>query len=101
MRLASYNVENLFSRARALNLDSWAEGRKILEMYAELNKLFEDAAYTDEMKARMLAILKALGIDKKNDSKYVVLRESRGQFVSYTMPSALRMASIRAFISSV
>ena len=85
MRLASYNVENLFSRARALNLDSWAEGRKILEMYAELNKLFEEAAYTDEMKARMLAILKALGIDKKNDSKYVVLRESRGQFVSYTM----------------
>ena len=25
----------------------------------------------------MLALLKALGIDKKNDSKYVVLREGR------------------------
>ena len=85
MRLASYNVENLFSRARALNLDTWADGKKILEMYAELNNLFEEAVYTDEMKSRMLAILKALGIDKKNDSKYVVLRESRGQFVSYTM----------------
>ncbi len=69
MRLASYNVENLFSRARALNLDSWSEGRTILEMYAELNNLFEEAVYTDAMKARMLVILKALKIDKKNDSK--------------------------------
>jgi endonuclease/exonuclease/phosphatase family metal-dependent hydrolase len=85
MRIASYNVENLFTRARALNLDSWAEGKHILEMYAELNNLFEEGAYTDTIKARMLVLLKALGIDKKNDSKYVILREGRGQFVSYTM----------------
>ncbi len=85
MRIASYNVENLFTRARALNLDSWAEGKPILEMYAELNNLFEEATYTDVIKSRMLAILKALGIDKKNDSKYVILREGRGQFVTYSM----------------
>lgn len=85
MRIASYNVENLFSRAKALNLDSWADGRKILEMYAELNQLFEEAEYSSATKTRMLAILAALGIDKKNDSKFVVLRESRGQFVSYSM----------------
>jgi endonuclease/exonuclease/phosphatase family metal-dependent hydrolase len=85
MRIATYNVENLFSRAKALNLDTWVEGKKILEMYAELNELFEHAIYSDEIKTRMLAILKALGIDKKNDSKYVILREGRGQFVSYTM----------------
>jgi len=85
MRLASYNVENLFTRARALNLDSWTEGRHILEMYAELNNLFEEPVYTVAIKARMLVILKALGIDKKNDSKYVILREGRGQFVTYTM----------------
>ena len=47
MRIASYNVENLFTRARALNLDSWAEGKHILEMYAELNNLFEEDVYTD------------------------------------------------------
>ena len=27
MRLASFNLENLFLRARALNVDTWAEGR--------------------------------------------------------------------------
>jgi hypothetical protein len=40
MRIASYSVENL-SRAPARQLDTWADGRKILEMYAELN-LFEE-----------------------------------------------------------
>ena len=30
MRIATYNVENLFTRAKALNLDTWAEGKSIL-----------------------------------------------------------------------
>lgn len=85
MRIASYNVENLFTRARALNLDSWSEGKHILEGYAALNDLFEEDVYTDDMKARMLVLLKQLGIDKKSESKYVTLRESRGKLISYSM----------------
>lgn len=27
MRLASYNVENLFDRAKAMNLDTWGGGQ--------------------------------------------------------------------------
>ena len=46
MRIATYNVENLFLRARALNLDTWAEGRPILEKFAELNSLIEEPSYT-------------------------------------------------------
>ena len=75
MRLASYNVENLFSRARALNLDTWAEGRPVLELYSEMNTLLEQAVYSDETKVRLLAIMTRLGIDKKNDSRFVILRE--------------------------
>lgn len=91
MRIASYNVENLFRRARALNLDTWADGKQILEMYAELNKLFEEDVYSDAVKTRMLTLLKALGIDKKNDSKYVILREGRGQLVTYSMIGGTRI----------
>ena len=36
MRLATFNVENLFVRARALDLEGWTEGRKILGHYAVL-----------------------------------------------------------------
>lgn len=54
MRLATYNVENLFARARALNLDDNSLAKPILEHFAELNNLFEEAAYTDEIKMRIL-----------------------------------------------
>ena len=42
MRLATYNVENLFLRARALNLDDPNVAKPILDKFAELNKLFEE-----------------------------------------------------------
>ena len=37
MKLASYNVENLFERAIAMNQDTWDDGRKALALHAEMN----------------------------------------------------------------
>ena len=34
MKLASYNVENLFQRAKAMNGATWAEGAEILKLHA-------------------------------------------------------------------
>ena len=93
MRLASYNVENLFSRARALNLDTWAEGRPVLELYSEMNTLLEQAVYSDETKVRLLAIMTRLGIDKKNDSRFVILRENRGQLALYSKLRGTRIVA--------
>jgi endonuclease/exonuclease/phosphatase family metal-dependent hydrolase len=81
MRIATYNVENLFTRAKALNLDSWTEGRPILENYAELNKLFEEPVYSPDIKARILALLKGFGLEKVNEGKFVFLRVNRGDLV--------------------
>ena len=84
MRLATYNVENLFARARALNLDDSSLARPILEHFSELNALFEESVYTNEMKARMMTLIRELRIDKKNDSHYVILRENRGHLIAHT-----------------
>ncbi|MEQ1647238.1 MAG: endonuclease/exonuclease/phosphatase family protein [Hyphomicrobiaceae bacterium] len=82
MRLASYNVENLFTRAKALNLDTWAQSRSVLEHYAEINAIFENETYADADKTRILQLLKLLGIDKKDDGgQYVQLRQNRGQLL--------------------
>jgi hypothetical protein len=35
MRIASFNVEIMFLRAKALNSDTWDEGRPALERYAK------------------------------------------------------------------
>jgi len=84
MRLASYNVENLFRRAKALNMDTWAEGKPIIDKYTELNELFEEAAYTDAMKARMLELLTGLGLTKVAESPFVILRVNRGELIKHS-----------------
>lgn len=82
MRIASYNVENLFTRARALNLDTWEEGRPILERYAAFNALIEEPVYSDDIKAQLLRLVSELGLDKSDEAKFVILRQNRGRLVA-------------------
>lgn len=37
VRFASFNMENLFARPKTLNQMTWAEGRPILDAFAEFN----------------------------------------------------------------
>ena len=43
MRIASYNVENLFNRAKALDQRTWAAGRPILEAFFHARYMLEMA----------------------------------------------------------
>lgn len=78
MKIASFNVENLFDRAKALNEDS-AKSTKVLKQEAELNALFELDVYTNSDKKRMLELMKDLGILKTDEGPYVYLRKIRGK----------------------
>jgi endonuclease/exonuclease/phosphatase family metal-dependent hydrolase len=81
MILGSFNVENLFDRAKALNRDTWAQGEPVLAAHAEVNTLLEHDPYTAEDKARILELLGRLGILRGDDGPFVVLRKIRGQLV--------------------
>ena len=61
MRIASFNVENLFKRAKALNTATWAEGRPILEKHARINELINQPLYTEAEKAEIKAFCLSLG----------------------------------------
>ena len=41
MKIAAFNVENLFDRAKAFNSDDPTAHQQVLDDHAELNKLFE------------------------------------------------------------
>ncbi|WEK33888.1 MAG: endonuclease/exonuclease/phosphatase family protein [Candidatus Pseudobacter hemicellulosilyticus] len=80
MKIAAYNVENLFDRAKAFNEET-AEAQRVIKLEAELNVLFEKPNYTDANKKRMLEIMKDLGILNKDEGEYVILRKIRGSLI--------------------
>lgn len=81
MRLATYNVENLFDRPKAMNLGTWDEGKVILEDFAALNQLLGELNYTAVRKKRMAELMIRLGLEKQDDSKFVILRRNRGHLL--------------------
>jgi hypothetical protein len=81
MRLASYNVENLFDRAKAMNLDSWDEGRPILTQFAKLNALLGEIFYSAAAKRQMAKLMIDLGLEKSDRGPLVILRRNRGALV--------------------
>lgn len=81
MRLAVYNVENLFDRPRAMNLATWAEGKPILQRFAALSELLGEVNYTAARKAKMAQLMIELGLEKRDDSRFVILRRNKGQLL--------------------
>src|SRR5215211_9158557 len=81
MRIATFNVENLFSRARVMNQDTWTEGKTILTEYTRLNKLLQKETYSTADKKKILASIVALGLKKSDESKFVILRQNRGHLL--------------------
>ena len=81
MLIATFNVENMFDRAKAMNGATWAEGKPALEAHKTLNALFENALYSSADKTRMLALLKANGLLKSDDGPMMRLRKIRGELL--------------------
>ncbi len=78
MIIGSFNVENLFDRAKALNQATWKQGAPILAAHAELTELLQRDPYLEDDKARILELLDTLGILHKDASDFVWLRKIRG-----------------------
>lgn len=92
MRIASFNVENLFARARALNKNDWVDepgpnpnhwsaGKKALEYYSKLNAILRKQTYSAADKAAIVDLMTKLGLAKDDDTELVILRRNRGKLV--------------------
>lgn len=81
MRIASFNVENLFDRARVLNARRWPQGRAMLAAYARLNALLQSDPYSEDDKRTIIALLDELDLMHRDESRYVRLRRIRGAFL--------------------
>ena len=67
MRVASYNVENLFARPNAFDSSDPDAGEPILAAYHEFNKLIAASVYEDTDRKRMRDLLLDLDVYTRND----------------------------------
>jgi endonuclease/exonuclease/phosphatase family metal-dependent hydrolase len=74
-RIASFNVENLFSRAKVLNLPDHKEADRILKEIGKLKKLLGKATYSAADKEAIKVLLTEL-------KPYVSIREDRGKLLN-------------------
>ncbi len=81
MRIASFNVENMFRRAVALNFATWKDGKVILEQYALVNSLLQEPVYTAAIRKSIVDALEKLGLKKSDESQFVILRENHGHLL--------------------
>ncbi|MCP5057088.1 MAG: hypothetical protein GY937_10235 [bacterium] len=57
MKIAAFNVENLFDRAKVFNESAEGEASRVIDAVAELNGLFELSAYGAAHKQRMIELV--------------------------------------------
>ncbi len=72
LRVASFNVENLFSRAKVLNLDDHTVGDDVLKKIAELQQALGRPVYTAAVKSLIKSHFLAL-------RSYIDIQENRGK----------------------
>ena len=93
VRIASYNVENLFARPKAFVPQNWSEGRPILDAYHRASDLMAKDTYGQADRQEMKDLLVQLDIYSRNsagairrkrspDPRWAWLRKNRGTFDS-------------------
>jgi endonuclease/exonuclease/phosphatase family metal-dependent hydrolase len=82
MRMASFNVENLFARPKAMDQRQGdaATRKAVLAAHARISDLFDLPSYAG-VEDQILAALDVLGLLRSDDGPYAVLRKLRGQLV--------------------
>jgi endonuclease/exonuclease/phosphatase family metal-dependent hydrolase len=92
IRIASFNVENLFARPKVFDLSDWNAGEPVLKAYEKVSALLQKPRYsaTDKIRIRdLLVALDIYAVDKKTKAirrnqtlnpKWAWLRKNRGTF---------------------
>ncbi len=91
VRIASFNVENLFERPKVFHATDLSVGQPALDAYREVNLLIKNAVYSpaDRLRIRELLVtldiysIDAQGVIRRKDTlfpKWAWLRKNRGTF---------------------
>jgi endonuclease/exonuclease/phosphatase family metal-dependent hydrolase len=78
MRIAAFNVENLFDRPKVFNEGDPALTQATIKAVAELNSIFQEDEYGDTQRARILELVEQLELDEREEGPLAFIRRIRG-----------------------
>ena len=78
MKIAAFNVENLFDRPKVFNEGDPALTRATISAVAELNSIFQEDEYGDAQKARILELVEQLELNQREEGPLALIRRIRG-----------------------
>ena len=83
IRIASFNLENLFTRPSAMSTSSDADGRQAIDDHATANAIVAKQQYLQQDKDQIITLSKRYGWHKANppSSVLVQLQKIRGRFL--------------------
>jgi hypothetical protein len=94
MRIATYNIQNLFRRAKVLNLATTAVAMSILDDIQRLNELLAKATYSAQEKDDIKRLL--MKHDVENEAKRpFFIQQARGKLYSQTQGTPLGTTNTR------
>ena len=77
-----------------MNASPSDDPRAAIEQHAQLSAVLEEAVYTDPIKAQILELVAALGIDRADDGgRYAELRQIRGQLLRRPRAGAVEVVA--------
>jgi len=93
MKIAAFNVENLFDRAKAFNENDSSITTEVLQAVSEINVIFEKASYSTIDQNRILELFEILDLMKSDRGDYVLLRQIRERIVSRPRNKPVRIVA--------
>jgi endonuclease/exonuclease/phosphatase family metal-dependent hydrolase len=96
LRIASFNVENLFTRPIAMNYVDNNTGQPFLDAYHQLNSLFAKPVYSEEDASAIVGLMTEHGlVGSRPQNKHLEFRKIRGTLLrksgdTYTVAAAGR-----------
>ena len=83
VRIATFNIENLFSRPIAMDYDDNTKGQPYLDAFRELNSIFIKPSYTATDKSRILTLMSDQNLTgSRPQNKHLEFRKIRGQLLA-------------------
>jgi endonuclease/exonuclease/phosphatase family metal-dependent hydrolase len=98
MRVATFNVENLFSRVRALNSPDMAKNKQVMEDVVRLQELFAKQSYSAQDKIEIKKLLERNNVEQPTKRNFFV-QQIRGKLYTAAKrhpPGKTVIANIKA-----